>query len=115
MDIERLRALCMSFPGATEDVKWGNDLCFSVGGKMFCVTSLEPPLKITVKVGDDEFDELCSTESIAPAEYVGRFKWITVSDSDRFSDSEWKTRIGKSYEFVRDKLPKKFRENLGKL
>jgi predicted DNA-binding protein (MmcQ/YjbR family) len=27
--------LCRSLPGVTEDVKWENDLIFSVGGKMF--------------------------------------------------------------------------------
>ena len=40
MNIEQLRKYCLSFPHATEDVKWGNDLCFCVGGKMFCVTGL---------------------------------------------------------------------------
>jgi len=41
MDLEEIRALCLSFPGATEDVKWGNDLTFSVGKKMFAVTGLD--------------------------------------------------------------------------
>ena len=35
MNIEQLRKFCLSFPGATEDIKWGNDLCFCVGKKMF--------------------------------------------------------------------------------
>jgi predicted DNA-binding protein (MmcQ/YjbR family) len=38
MNIEQLRKFCLSFPGATEDIKWGADLCFCVGEKMFCVT-----------------------------------------------------------------------------
>ena len=41
MNIEHLREYCLSFPGATEDVKWGSDLCFSVGAKMFCVTGAD--------------------------------------------------------------------------
>jgi predicted DNA-binding protein (MmcQ/YjbR family) len=45
MNIEALRKFCLSLPAVTEDVKWGADLCFSVGGKMFCVTSMEGPLK----------------------------------------------------------------------
>ena len=35
MTIEGLRSICRSLPGITEDVKWGSDLCFLVGGKMF--------------------------------------------------------------------------------
>ena len=30
-----LLAYCRSLPRATEDIKWGNDLIFSVGDKMF--------------------------------------------------------------------------------
>jgi predicted DNA-binding protein (MmcQ/YjbR family) len=112
MDIETLREFCMSLPSATEDVKWGNDLCFSIGGKMFCVCGLEPPLMITIKVADDEFDELCSSIDIRMADYVGRYKWVTVENDARFSDNEWKQRIKKSYELIVAKLPKKLRENL---
>ena len=35
MDIEDIRIMCTSLPGVTEDIKWGNDLVFSVGGKCF--------------------------------------------------------------------------------
>ncbi len=41
MNLEHLRKYCLSFPGVTEDVKWGNDLCFCVGEKMFCVTGVD--------------------------------------------------------------------------
>jgi len=41
MTIESLRKYCLSFPGATEDIKWGADLCFCVGAKMFCVTGVD--------------------------------------------------------------------------
>ncbi len=29
-----LQAFCRSLPGATEDIKWGKDLIFSVGGRV---------------------------------------------------------------------------------
>ena len=41
MNIEEIQNLCKQLPGVTEDIKWGNDLCFSVGGKMFLVAGLE--------------------------------------------------------------------------
>ena len=36
--------------GVTEGIKWGNDLCFMVDEKMFCVAALDSPLKISFKV-----------------------------------------------------------------
>jgi predicted DNA-binding protein (MmcQ/YjbR family) len=112
MDIEGIRKFCLALAGATEDVKWGNDLCFSVGGKMFCVACLEGPFKATIKVRDDEFHELCASENITIADYVGRYKWITISDPARFSDDEWHRRITASYQMIREKLPKTIRESL---
>jgi predicted DNA-binding protein (MmcQ/YjbR family) len=112
MDIESVREFCMSLPSATEDVKWGNDLCFCVGAKLFCVCDLAGDLTVTIKVGEDEFHELCSTENINPARYTGRYGHVTISDMSRFSDKEWKVRIRKSYDLTLAKLSKKIRENL---
>ena len=41
MNLERLRKLCLALPGATEQIQWGADLVFKVGGKMFCVACTE--------------------------------------------------------------------------
>lgn len=112
MDIELIRQFCLSLPSATEDIKWGNDLCFSVAGKMFCVCGLNPPLNVSLKVRDDEFDELCMAENISPAQYVGRYKWISIKDILHFSDTQLKHYIGQSYDLISQKLSKKVRENL---
>ena len=42
MNIKQAKALCRTFPGATEDTKWGADLVFSVGAGNH-VTALKPP------------------------------------------------------------------------
>lgn len=107
MDRESLRALCLGMPGATEDVKWGADLCFSVGGKMFCVCSLEGPLTASFKVRDDEFDELTSHVGIVPAPYVARYKWVRVEDAGRLGRKDWERYVRQSYDMVRAKLAKK--------
>lgn len=114
MDIEELRAICKKLPGVTEDIKWGNDLCFCIAEKMFCVTGLQAPMQVSLKVRDEEFDELCSTENIIPAPYVARYKWILITDVNRFSKKEWKHYITQSYELVKNKLPKKIRDSIGK-
>jgi len=47
MNIENIRSICIGLPAVTEGIKWGNDLCFMVGGKMFCVILLESPFKVS--------------------------------------------------------------------
>lgn len=37
MNAEPLISFCRNLPKATEDIKWGKDLVFSVGNKMFAV------------------------------------------------------------------------------
>lgn len=113
MNIETLRKFCNSLPSATEDIKWGNDLCFSIGGKMFCVTSLSGPFSVSFKVTGDEFDTLSTTTGVIPAPYVARYKWILVTDADRFTDKQFEEYIGRSYEMVKGKLPKKVLAKLG--
>ena len=113
MDVEELRKICIALPKVTEDIKWGNDLCFCIAGKMFCVTGLSSPMQISLKVKDDEFDELCSTADIIPAPYVARYKWALITNINRFSKKEWEHYIMQSYGLVRAKLPKKALKDLG--
>jgi predicted DNA-binding protein (MmcQ/YjbR family) len=107
MNIESLRQFCNSLPNVTEDIKWGNDLCFSVGGKMFCVASLTAPLTASFKVKDEEFDELSTSPGMEPAPYVAKHKWILVTNAGNFSTKEWELYIRQSYNLVKAKLPKK--------
>jgi predicted DNA-binding protein (MmcQ/YjbR family) len=113
MDIEQLRQYCLSLPGVTEDVKWENDLVFSVGGKMFCAAGLETPLKFSFKVRDEEFEEISVREGFKPAPYLARAKWVLLMEPYKLHSNEWKGFVRTSYELVRDKLPKKTRLELG--
>jgi predicted DNA-binding protein (MmcQ/YjbR family) len=113
MNIEQLRKFCLSFPGATEDIKWGADLCFCVGEKMFCVTGADSVQSgLSIKCTPDKFDELIERKGIDPAAYVGRYKWVRIEDLDAVSPSELKDLISTSYKLVREKLPKKLRDAL---
>ena len=111
MDIESIRDFCNTLPFVTEDIKWGNDLCFSIGNKMFCVATLTTPTRISIKVRDEEFEEL-SNIGIMPAPYVARYKWILVTDMGKFSNKEWEHYIRQSYELVKSKLPNKILNQL---
>jgi predicted DNA-binding protein (MmcQ/YjbR family) len=113
MNIETLREICSSLTAVTEDVKWGNDLVFSVGDKMFCVASLGSPFSCSFKVPDDEFDELSSQNGFMPAPYMARAKWVLVADPSNLNKKQWERYIKQSYELVSIKLTKKLREKLG--
>jgi predicted DNA-binding protein (MmcQ/YjbR family) len=113
MDIEILRSICSKFPGVTEDIKWGHDLCFCVAGKMFCVTSLEPPHQFSFKVTDEEFDQLSSAAGFQPAPYLARAKWVLCTDSAKLSKKGLKAYLEQSYEMIKSKIPKKQRRELG--
>jgi predicted DNA-binding protein (MmcQ/YjbR family) len=112
MDIEWLRKCCLKLPGTKEDIKWGNDLCFSVADKMFCVTGLNPPLSVAFKVPDEDFEELSQTDGFIPAPYMARAKWVLVTAPEKLSRKDWESYIHTSYELVKAKLPKKTQEKL---
>jgi len=113
MNIDFLRKYCLSLPAVTEDIKWGNDLVFSIGDKMFCVGSLETPFKCSFKVKDEEFEELSNRDGFMPAPYMARAKWVLVTDPSKLNKKQWEQSIKQSYELVSKKLTKKLKTQLG--
>jgi predicted DNA-binding protein (MmcQ/YjbR family) len=108
MDIEAISNICKSLPSVTEGIKWGNDLCFMVGKKMFCVVLLDTtPLKVSFKVTDQEFDEISNLQGVIPAPYSARHKWILVENVNAFNKKKWNYYITQSYNLVKAKLSKK--------
>jgi predicted DNA-binding protein (MmcQ/YjbR family) len=108
MNVESLRKYCLAFPQATENLQWGEDLCFKVGGKIFTVVSLGGvPQSMSLKCTPENFDELVEQEGIKPAPYVGRYKWVLLESLDVLRDAEIKELIRQSYEMVSAKLPKR--------
>jgi predicted DNA-binding protein (MmcQ/YjbR family) len=114
MDIESVRTYCLSFPHATENVQWGNDLVFKIAGKMFAVTVLEGAAGhcLSFKCTEEKFAELIERDGIDPAPYSARYHWVALDRFDAISDKELKTLLKNSYEMVRNKLPKKVRAQL---
>jgi predicted DNA-binding protein (MmcQ/YjbR family) len=112
MNIEELQSFCLSLPGVTEDIKWGDNLVFSVGEKLFCLADLQPPLQVAFKVQEEEFEELAATPNIIQAPYFAKMKWVKVLDEGRFSRQEWERYLRQSYDLVFAKLPKKAREQI---
>ena len=113
MNIEHVRMHCRSFPGVTEDIKWDDDLVFSIGGKMFTVVMLEPPHRLSFKCDPDQFADLLEREGIIPAPYLARAKWVSVESLRDGPDwHEVQAWLGHAYDLVRAGLPKRVQAGL---
>jgi predicted DNA-binding protein (MmcQ/YjbR family) len=109
MNLDSIRSFCLSLPHATENVQWGNDLVFKVGGKMFAVANLNraEENKVSFKCTPEKFAELTEMPGIIPAPYAARYHWVSVQADDALRMSEVEDLIRQSHEMVFAKLPKK--------
>src|SRR5271167_596689 len=105
MNVDSIRAYCLSFPGAAEKLQWGDDLCFKIGGKIFAMVGLDNP-RVCFMCTPDTFAELIEREDIRPAPYVGRYKWVMLDRIDAVDWRELRELIQRSYEMVAAKAPK---------
>src|SRR3984885_11663716 len=105
MNTDTIREFCLAFPQASENLQWGDDLCFKIGGKIFAMLGLDNP-RLCFKCSPETFAELTEREDIRPAPYVGRYKWVMLDRLDALSDNELEDSIRQSYEMVAAKAPK---------
>jgi predicted DNA-binding protein (MmcQ/YjbR family) len=106
MNVDSIRDYCLSFPRATENMQWGDDLCFKIGGKIFAIVGLDDS-RLCFKCTAETFAELTEREDIRPAPYVGRYKWVMLDRLDAVRWDELRELIRQSYEMVAAKAPKK--------
>jgi predicted DNA-binding protein (MmcQ/YjbR family) len=116
MTIEDIQLICKKLNGVTEDIKWGDHLCFNIGGKMFLVTAPDQvPPSASIKVSDDDFDVLTSKEGVIPAPYMAKHKWVFLEDINTFTRKQWEQYIPQAYRLIVAKLPAKTQRSLGLL
>jgi len=109
MPVDFIRDLCLSFPNATEQVQWGDDLVFKIGGKIFAVTPLSAQhrLVLCVKTTPDKFYELTEIPGVIPAPYMARNFWVALERWDALRRAQIEDIVRESYALVFAKLPKK--------
>jgi predicted DNA-binding protein (MmcQ/YjbR family) len=112
MTLEDLRNICMALPYATEDIKYGSDLCFSVGSKIFLGTRIEGPFRTGIKCYGSDYDELIEREGIVPMPRLSITGWIRIENSEALTIQEWALYIKKSYHLVFATLPGKVKKEL---
>jgi len=111
MNVDWIREVCLSFAGTTEQIQWGSDLLFKVGGKMFVVAPLEPaPVCLSFKASPENFAELTERPYIIPAPYLARAQWVALQTRDALPTDELARLLRDSYDMVFAKLPKKIRD-----
>jgi predicted DNA-binding protein (MmcQ/YjbR family) len=105
VDLATLRALVSELPGSREDVKWGADLCFCVGPKMYCVYGLESG-GCSFKTDPETFARLCTRPGWGPAPYVARYHWVRIEPGTDVDPAELRALVTASYTAVARGLKK---------
>jgi predicted DNA-binding protein (MmcQ/YjbR family) len=114
MTTQQIADHCRSLAYARGEMKWGNDLVFTIGGKMFAVLEMtdEPFGRFSFKCTQGQFEALSRCEGIIPASYMARAQWVSVTAPDAISLEDALAFIEESYEMVKAKLPKKVQAEL---
>ena len=115
MDIEWIRAYCLSLPHTSEDIQWDESLLFRIARKIYAGVNLEGkgPSLLVFKCSPADFAELIEVDGIVPAPYSARNHWVALTRLDALPRVEIRRRLLLSYELVRAKLPKKTQRELG--
>lgn len=114
MTVEDIQDICKKYRGVTQDIKWEDHVCFSVGGKMFLITAPDDfPASASIKVSEEAFGQLSDREGFMPAPYLARYKWIWMTDIQSLSKKEWESYISMAYHLVASRLPGRVKKQIG--
>ena|SRR5690606_24510890 len=120
MDIQQLYEFCLAKKGVTEHFPFDEDtLVFKVGGKMFCLTSLQEWEK-----GNPSLNLKCNPEralglreqyeAIKPGYHMSKIHWNSVYLNSDVSNKLVVELINHSYDLVFSSLTKKLQEEIKK-
>lgn len=109
MTLDAIREFCLSLPGATEGLQWGDNLLFRVSGKMFAIADLTPGGStgycLSFKCTPQRAAELLERPGTAPAPYLAKHHWIALESFDTLPRRELEQALADSYRLVMEKLP----------
>lgn len=113
MTLEHLLSFCENLPKATPEIKLGDHLTFTIGGKVFLFIGQESvPVGCSFKCMPEDFEALCEREGFKQAAYLARNQWVYCADIGLLTAEDADRYIRRSYELIRAKLPKKWREDV---
>jgi predicted DNA-binding protein (MmcQ/YjbR family) len=117
MDMETLSEYCLQKAGVEETFPFGEEtLVFKVGGKIFLLASLTEGNRFNAKCDPDRAVELRERhEEVQPGYHMNKRHWNTVRMDGSLKAKEIREMIDHSYEIVVAGLPKKVREEIGRI
>ena len=95
MNVDEIRKYLSRFPDATENLQWGDDLCFKIRGKIFAIVASTVPALLQMHAGNVRRTD--RTGGHHPAPYVGRYKWVMLDRLDALRNAELQGLIRQSY------------------
>jgi predicted DNA-binding protein (MmcQ/YjbR family) len=113
MDIEEIRAYCLTCPGTTESFPFDEvTLVFKVMGKIFCMISLDADAELNLKNTPGINLELREHYPfVNPGYHMNKKHWNTIK-YPQASGELLKKLISESYDIVVNGLTKKAKEEL---
>jgi predicted DNA-binding protein (MmcQ/YjbR family) len=109
MDLESVRNYCLKKKGVSETLPFGEDNpVYKVGGKIFLISNMIPPISINLKCDPEKAVELREKfDAVTAGYHMNKLHWNTVFLENSIPDKlifEW---IDDSYKLVIEGLPKK--------
>ncbi len=113
----QIAAYCRTLPHTTCVVQWEGVQVFKVGGKMFCLVAPanHSVARISFKVDPLHYDALSRADGFAPAPYLARAKWVSLTDPKVLSAAETRAYLKRAHQVIAAGLPKKKQKELGLL
>jgi len=117
MDIEAIRAYCLTKKGTEEGLPFGDTtLVIKVGGKIFILINLEEDPSINLKCDPDRAIDLREANpAIIPGYHMNKKHWNTIVLDGSLSKSLIMEMIDHSYDLVFHSLPGKVQVEINKL
>ena len=106
---------CLSLPGATLSIQWGDDHVFKVGGRMFAITGIAHGRGggVAFKVADDTFEILTQVPHVVPAPYLARAHWVMLERANALPARDLRAYLTRAHALIAAKLPRKTQAKLG--
>lgn len=114
MDIDSLRAFCLSLPHTTEDLPFDeHTLVFRIGGKIFAILPLDTADSVNLKCDPERAIFLREHyEDIRPGYHMNKRHWNTIRLNGQIDDRHFQELIHHSYTLVYARLPQKLKAQL---
>jgi len=107
-----LETAALALPRAELSIKWGEDRCYVVGGKMFAATD-GASTNLSLKMTDIAFEALTESGRGRPAPYMARARWVMFDSVAKLDAAEVEGWLKTAHGLVAAKLTRKARAELG--